>query len=148
MRCILLTPHRLYKTVFPQGLPPAPGVSATLAVPSAPSRPLGLRHKQSDISLASASSVSLARQRSHCPPRPRPSRRRLQRRTASSRRWVGNASTPALPVEALAPDGPVEDLIVAGTAFASGCSTLFSRFCRKRSSASLFFRGGNVMRVC
>ena len=142
-RYTLLTTRRLYKTVFPQGLPPALGVSATLAVPS---RPLGLRHKQSDISLASASSVSslasaatAASPAAVAPP--------AAKANGFFTRWVGNASTPALPVEALAPDGPVEDLIVAGTAFGFGLFNLvFSLLPKKVQWVSVFPWG--LVRAC
>lgn len=141
-RCIPLTPCRLYKTVFPQGLPTAPGASDTLAVPTAPSRSLGLRHKQSDISLASASSVSsLASAATIASPAavaPAPA----AKANGFFTRWVGTASTPALPAEDLAPDGPVEDLIVAGTAFGFGLFNLvFSLLPKKIQCVAVFPRG-------
>ncbi|KJA17945.1 hypothetical protein HYPSUDRAFT_218539 [Hypholoma sublateritium FD-334 SS-4] len=132
---------KLYKTVFPQGLPPTPGAGAgaTLTVPTSTSRPQGLRHKQSDISLASASSVSsLASAATIASPAAVAPAAKVN---GFFTRWVGTASTPALPAEDLAPDGPVEDLIVAGTAFGFGLFNLVFSLLPKKVQGLVGFLG-------
>ncbi|KAJ3508360.1 hypothetical protein NLJ89_g5802 [Agrocybe chaxingu] len=122
----------LYKTVFPAGIPEdsplkplpdtlSPTTSRPQVSPAHPAASLG--HKSSATSLASSISTS-----NNTPPNPEP-----PKATSSFfARWVSSAaaaaSTPTLPLQtvnsAVAPDGPVEDLIVAGTAFGYGLFNL------------------------
>lgn len=112
---------RLYKTVFPNGLPSSEPLSAT--------KPLHLKsvsHQPSISSLASAASAASAATTTV------PPSHTLQPPPGGGSffsRWMGGSaaavSTPILPLEqGAAEDGPVEDLIVAGTAFGFGLFNL------------------------
>ncbi|PPQ84113.1 hypothetical protein CVT24_002376 [Panaeolus cyanescens] len=110
---------KLYKTVFPNGLPSTDPIS-----PSKTSHLKTVSHQPSISSPASASSKASAATTTG------PSKALHPPRSGGSffSRWMGSsaiASTPILPIEqGASDDGPVEDLIVAGTAFGFGLFNL------------------------
>ncbi|KAF8803092.1 mitochondrial outer membrane protein IML2 [Phlegmacium glaucopus] len=122
---------KLYKTVFPEGLPQIfddepvflPSSSNQHVAPS-PSLPNNLVHRPSVHSLASISSSSSA---ANVTISPAPAKA-----GGFFSRLVGSTSTPSLHLQTQTPDGPVEDFIIAGTAFGFGLFNLvFSLLPRK-----------------
>ncbi|CAA7271205.1 unnamed protein product [Cyclocybe aegerita] len=139
---------KLYKTVFPAGIPEdsplkplpdnlSPTTSRLQVSPAHPVASLG--HKSSATSLASSISTT------------NPSANPEPPKATSSffSRWVGSAaaaaSTPTLPLQtvnsAVAPDGPVEDLVVAGTAFGYGLFNLVFSLLPKKIQGLVGFFG-------
>ncbi|KAF9481931.1 hypothetical protein BDN70DRAFT_875724 [Pholiota conissans] len=144
---------KLYKTVFPNGLPHTPtfNLNATthLPVPSAqitvsPSLPASLKHKPSDLSLLSARSVNTSASAATTPSAAPPSPISAVKAGGFFSRWVSTPSTSSLPIqseEVIAPDGPVEDLIVAGTAFGFGLFNLVFSLLPKKVQGLVGFLG-------
>ncbi|KAF9524468.1 outer membrane protein Iml2/Tetratricopeptide repeat protein 39 [Crepidotus variabilis] len=128
---------KLYKTVFPNGLPSNVNVEDRNDSLS-PTR--ALKHKVSAKSLLSIASTSSSPSASgtSTPSGPPPAATR-----SFFSRWVGTpaaSSTPVLPLE-LAPDGPVEDLIVSGTAFGFGLFNLVFSLLPKKVQGLVGFFG-------
>ncbi|KAF8187422.1 hypothetical protein BJ912DRAFT_1022616 [Pholiota molesta] len=136
----------LYKTVFPHGLPHTPIIDQNGAyhlpgsktpISVSPSLPASLKHKPSDLSLISAHSATSAASASTIPATAPVTPTSAAKPGGFFSRWVGtpSTSTASLPTQTdqvIAPDGPVEDLIVAGTAFGFGLFNLvFSLLPRK-----------------
>jgi len=140
---------KLYKTVFPNGLPtvidssstiptsPAsPTANKSLSVPSA--LPASLSHKPSIASLSSQSSASSEASGSTVShPQPPASR------SGFFSRWTAAAaaSEPVLPLPTALPDGPVEELIIAGTAFGFGLFNLVFSLLPKKIQGLVGFFG-------
>ncbi|EAU84983.2 hypothetical protein CC1G_04079 [Coprinopsis cinerea okayama7 len=141
---------KLYKTVFPAGIdaeekPPAPAEvapssSSTLQVPN------GLQHKSSFSSLSSVSSTG---SNATLPPAP-PSPTQPAVTKSFFSRWLGSsaaaaASEPTLPLHHHQhhhiPDGPVEELIVSGTAFGYGLFNLVFSLLPKKVQSLVGFLG-------
>ncbi|KAF8967258.1 hypothetical protein BDZ97DRAFT_1804125 [Flammula alnicola] len=142
---------KLYKTVFPQGLPQPPNFDPTTTValsPSSaritvsPSMPAALHHKPSLKSLNSESSTSSAASAATIPAPVAPAP--AIRPGGFFSRWVGTASTPTLLIQSdshVVPDGPVEDLIVAGSAFGFGLFNLVFSLLPKKIQGLVGFLG-------
>ena len=109
---------RLYKTVFPEGLPQTLGHESvpTLHVKSSssPSLHTSLAHKPSKNSLVSISSSSSA---SNIASNPAPAQLHPGNAGGFFSRLIGSTSSSLLPLPTQSSDGPVENFIVAGTAF-------------------------------
>ncbi|KDR84675.1 hypothetical protein GALMADRAFT_56095 [Galerina marginata CBS 339.88] len=140
---------KLYKTVFPNGLPSSPTfepnvtadpLSSTKGLSVSPSLPASLHHKPSLVSLnsdSSASSAVSAATVSAVAPAP-------AIKGSFFSRWV-TSSSPSLLLktdsEHVQPDGPVEDLIVAGTAFGFGLFNLVFSLLPKKVQGLVGFLG-------
>ncbi|KAF4615660.1 hypothetical protein D9613_012532 [Agrocybe pediades] len=136
---------KLYKTVFPNGLPqnvdlaPPETDSPSFHIPISPSLPTNLVHKPSKDSISSASTGNSA---STVAPAPAAKGGFFSRWVSSS---AAASSTPALPLKPgtsnILPDGPVEDLIVAGTAFGFGLFNLVFSLLPKKIQGLVGFLG-------
>ncbi|PPQ82140.1 hypothetical protein CVT25_015147 [Psilocybe cyanescens] len=127
----------LYKTVFPAGLPHTPSPRGDISI--SPSLPAVLSHKPSMASLASESSSTSASSAATVPT-PAPAIR-----SGFFSKWVGTTSTQSLPITSgtghTVPDGPVEDLIIAGTAFGFGLFNLVFSLLPKKIQGLVGFLG-------
>jgi len=116
--------YRLYKTVFPNGIHESPplDLSSPSSKPSHLAPPGGLSHKPSLASISSQSS--------------------LQPRRSFFSRLISSGSTSSLPIQSdniqHHPDGPVEDLIEAGTAFGTSAAMYTGRSCSCEVGFGLF----------
>ncbi|KAH9484607.1 Inclusion body clearance protein IML2 [Psilocybe cubensis] len=128
---------RLYKTVFPVGLPHIPSSRGDISI--SPSLPAVLKHKPSMASLASESSTTSASSAATIPT-PAPAIK-----SSFFSKWVGASSTQSLPITSgtghTVPDGPVEDLIIAGTAFGFGLFNLVFSLLPKKIQGVVGFLG-------
>ncbi|KAF8163824.1 mitochondrial outer membrane protein IML2 [Crassisporium funariophilum] len=110
---------KLYKTVFPAGLPESPNYDPTSIVSLSPST--------SRVAISPSLPTHLAH------------------KSGFFSRWVGTSSTPSLPLQTedhrVIPDGPVEDLIVAGTAFGFGLFNLVFSLLPKKVQGLVGFLG-------
>ena len=86
----------------------------TVKPPSSPSLPNNLAHKPSENSLVSISSSSLSATDAI---NLAPTHLHPTKAGGFFSRFIGSTSTPSIHLPAKARDGPVEDLIVAGTSF-------------------------------
>ncbi|KAF5323694.1 hypothetical protein D9619_012882 [Psilocybe cf. subviscida] len=144
---------KLYKTVFPHGLPssepdsPPIRSSTTTAAPAATVHST-LAQQESAASLASSASSSAASSTISVLTTNMPAPPPAVKSSGFFARWVGGSSTmgastqllPA-PSEVLAEDGPVEDLIVAGTAFGFGLFNLVFSLLPKKAQGVVGFLG-------
>ncbi|KAG6863107.1 hypothetical protein C0991_008147 [Blastosporella zonata] len=122
---------KLYKTVFPNGLDAYTTPSGT----PTPSR------KSSTPSIYSAASSNAELATTSAPATPPPSKSLFARFTSSTLSVPSTRSTNGTAEGEFPPDGPVEDLIIAGTAFGFGLFNLVFSLLPKKVQSLVGFLG-------